>query len=157
RVDERTATLREALRRIQTEEGRPSAALYAAASLLLMDLTESYDKPEAVNRGFSEFRTVFEESKGLMDFPALKFAKVLNELGEHFATVDAFDEAFESAILITRERESSAVSGGMLLRRGAQKLKGKRPYEAIGLLGRAQQDLALHESRGEMAAALAIC
>ena len=31
------------------------------------------------------------------------------------------------------------------------------PYEAIRLLGRAQQDLALHESRSEMAAALGLC
>jgi len=157
RLDERTSALKGELERLQKDQGRPSAALYACASLLLVDLFKSYDNAEEVKRVFGEFRRIFEESKGLIDFPALQFAKILMELGEHFPKDETFDDAFESAILVTRERESSVVSGRMLLLRGTQKLKGKRPYEAIRLLGRAQQDLALHESRGEMAAALALC
>lgn len=157
RLDERTALLERDLARIQKDQGRPSAALHATASLLLIDLFKSSGNSEALKGVLKKFRHIFEKSKGLIDFPALQFAKILMELGEHFAEDETFDEAFESAVLVMRERESSAASGRMLLRRGTQKLKAKRPYEAIRLLGRAQQDLALHESRGEMAAALALC
>lgn len=43
---------------------------------------------------------------------------------------------------------------GAEFRRGVQKLKGKRPNDAIRLLGGAQQDLALHESRSVRALSL---
>jgi hypothetical protein len=46
---------------------------------------------------------------------------------------------------------------GAEFRRGVQKLKGKRPNDTIRLLGRAQQDLALYESRSEMVRALSLC
>lgn len=54
----------------------------------------------------------------------------------------AFDELYETALELAKERDSNATAGLMLLRRGAQKLDADRPYEAICLLGRAQQRLA---------------
>jgi len=45
----------------------------------------------------------------------------------------------------------------MLLTRGNQKLISGNRYEAIRLLGRAQYNLAMHECRGELIAALALC
>ncbi len=157
RLDERTAALEAELGRMRKEQGRPSAVLYASASVLLMKLYKSFGDMAQLKTLLQEFRSIFEKSKGLIDFPALQFAQILMELGEHLPEDEGFDEAFESALIVTRERESSVVSGRMLLRRGIQKLKGKRPYEAIRLLGRAQQDLALHESRNEMVGALGLC
>jgi hypothetical protein len=122
-----------------------------------MDVFTSNGNIEELRKLFGKFRTIFDQSKGLIDFPALQFVEVLMELGDHLPGDESFDDLFESVLLLARERENCTVSGRMLLRRGMQKLKSKQPYEAIRLLGRAQQDLAVHESRGEMAAALAVC
>ena len=157
RIDERTATLRSALEAIAAGRGRPSASLQARAGLLLMELCVAYDDTEALRGVFRAFRDVFEKSKGLIDFPAKHFVKLLMELSDLLPDDDEFDATFESALTLARERESQAVSGRMLLRRGRQKLARGKPYEAIRLLGRAQQDLALHESRGEMVVGLALC
>jgi SEC-C motif len=157
RLDERTAALETKLAHIRDEQSRPNAALHANASILLMNALKSYGDIEKLKLILQDFRGVFQKSNGLIDFPALRFAEILMELGECLSGDEGFDEIFESVLAITRERNSSVVAGRMLLRRGIQKLKAKRPYEAIRLLGRAQQDLALHESRGEMAAALGAC
>ncbi len=153
----RTDTLRKELQRLQSEEGRPSAALHATATLLLIDLVEAIGNAGKLKGVLDDFQRVFERSKGLVNFPALQFVEILLELGEQFPDDAQFDELFESVLRVAKERESSVVSGRMLLRRGTQKLKAGRPYEAIRLLGRAQQQLAVRESRGEMVAALAIC
>lgn len=157
RFDERTTTLRKELQRLQKEQGRPSAALHATASLLLMDLLEAIGNVEKLKQVLNDFQSIFEKSKGLVNFPALQFIEILMELGEQFPDDAQFDKLFEAVLQVAKERESKVVSGRMLLRRGTQKLEGGRPYEAIRLLGRAQQQLALRESLGEMIAALALC
>jgi len=157
RLEARTNALRQHLRQIQDERSRPNAALHARANLLLMDVFTSNGDVKTLGGILTKFKEVFNQSKGLIDFPALQFVEILMELGEYLPKNESFDDVFESALLLARERESCTVSGRMLLRRGIQKLKGKQPYEAIRLLGRAQQDLAVHESRAEMAAALAVC
>lgn len=156
-LDKRTATLRRHLDELQSSPNRPSAALFARASLILMDSYARFGNPGDLRQKLDQFRDIFEQSNGLIDFPALKFVRILEELEELLPGEPSFDSLFEVALEVARQRESSAVSGRMLLRRGAQKLRAKQPYEAIRLLGRAQQDLALHESRGEMAAALGLC
>ncbi len=45
----------------------------------------------------------------------------------------------------------------MLLARGIQKLRANRPYEAIVYFGRAQQSLAMRESRWEISESLFMC
>ncbi len=153
----RTEFLRNELKRLKEEKGRPSAALHATATLLLMDLVEALGKAGKLKGVLNDFQQVFDKSKGLVNFPAVQFIEILMELGEQFPDDAQFDELFEAVLRVAKERESSVVSGRMLLRRGTQKLKASRPYEAIRLLGRAQQHLAVRESRGEMVAALAIC
>ena len=157
RLVERTALLKGELKRLQEEAGGPSTAAHARMALLLMRLTEAHHNAEELTEILDEFRRDLELCDGLVDFPAQQFIDILMELGEHFLTDEAFDDTFESLLEIARQRESSVVSGRMLLQRGVQKLKGEKPYAAIRLLGRAQQDLALHESRGEMVMALGLC
>lgn len=157
RADERTATLRSALEAIVADTTRPNASLRARAGLLLMDLSFAYDNSGKLKEVFRAFRGVFEKSKGLIDFPAKHFVKLLMELSDLLPDDEEFDVTFESALAVARERESQTVSGRMLLRRGRKKLESGKPYEAIRLLGRAQQDLALQEARGEMVMALGLC
>ena len=157
RIDERTTTLRSALEAVVADKTRPSASLQARAALLIMDLTVAYGNSDKSKEVFRAFRDVFEKSKGLIDFPAKHFVRLLMELSDLLPDDEEFDTTFESALALARERESQTVSGRMLLRRGRQKLKSGKPYQAIRLLGRAQQDLALHEARGEMVVALGLC
>ena len=157
RITERTSRLRSELESLQGEQDRLSVVAWARASLLLMRLVQAHADMSELKDILSEFKTILEESRGLLDFPAVQFIEILMEIGENLPSDEAFDEIFESLVDTARRRESSAVSGRMLLRRGTQKLRGEKPYEAIRLLGRAQQDLALHESRGGMAAALGLC
>ena len=105
----------------------------------------------------TELKAIFEQSEGLIDFPARQFIDLLMELGEVFPLDEAFDELFEVVLSVAQKRDSSATAGLMLLRRGAQKLERGQPYEAIRVLGRAHQRLALRECREELVAALALC
>jgi len=79
------------------------------------------------------------------------------EMGEVFSDDAAFDSTFEMVVELAQERESRGTIGRMLLKRGMQQFHHQRPYEAIRFLGRAQQQLALREYRGEFVTALAVC
>jgi hypothetical protein len=81
----------------------------------------------------------------------------VEELGDFLADVPEYDELLEAAISIARERLSQQEGGRMLLARGFQKLRASRIYEAIVLFGRAQQLLAMRESRWEISEALFAC
>src|SRR5580704_16545113 len=71
------------------------------------------------------------------------------EVGELLPVSEAFDDIFEAMLTLAHERDSNATAGRMLLRRSMQKLGNHQPYEAVRLLGRAQQHLALRECRPE--------
>jgi hypothetical protein len=157
KIDARTEALRIELQRLQADKDRPSTVLQSRSIELLMDLSQSHDKPLELKRILSDFRKVFEEGKGLVNFPVTPLIKILMELGEYLPNDPDFDELFESVLLLSQERESRATSGRMLLTRGNQKLISGNHYEAIRLLGRAQHDLAMRECRGELIAALALC
>ncbi|WAL60769.1 hypothetical protein [Thermocoleostomius sinensis] len=157
KIDARTEALRIELQRLQADKDRPSTVLQSRSIELLMDLSQSHDKPLELKRILSDFRKVFEEGKGLVNFPVTPLIKILMKLGEYLPNDPDFDELFESVLLLSQERESRATSGRMLLTRGNQKLISGNHYEAIRLLGRAQHDLAMRECRGELIAALALC
>ncbi|QLE59999.1 hypothetical protein [Nostoc sp. TCL26-01] len=157
KLEARTKTLHTELQRLQADQDRPSTALQARSIELLMDLTESKHEPAELKRILEEFRKVFAEAEGLVNFPVAPLIEILMELGKYLPDDPAFDELFEAVLLLSQQRESKATSGRMLLTRGKQKLLGGNPYEAIRLLGRAQHNLAMRECRGELIAALALC
>lgn len=164
KLDERTVTLRTELRRLQSEQNRPSNALHARANELLMDLNEimtnlkeSTQDSLKLQKIFEEFQEVFTASKSLVNFPIDSLIDIFMNLGESFTDNSNFDELFECVLSVSQKRESMASSGGMLLKRGEQKLRSGKFYEAIRLLGRAQKDLAIYECHSELIATLALC
>ncbi len=122
-----------------------------------MDLVEARADETQLKAVLSEFNAIFEQSKGLVNFPTRDLVDLLMELGEAFPIAGVFDEIFEAVLTIAQERDSRATAGRMLLRRGMQKLEHGQRYEAVRLLGRAQQYLALRECRGELVTAFALC
>jgi hypothetical protein len=157
RLAERTAVLRSELQRLQQDKNRRTTTLLAKAQELLIDLLETHDDKDKRERVLVEFQTIFDESKGLVDFPARQFIDLIMEMGELFADDAAFDKTFEIVLDVAKERESRETAGRMLLQRGMQLLEHHRPYEAIRYLGRAQQQLAIRECRAEFVTALALC
>lgn len=159
KLDERTARLRSELKRLQFERHRPSNALQARSNELLIDLSEARYSSNSIEseKIFKELQEVLLSSEGLVNFPIDSLIKILMELGENLTDDPGFDELFETLLSVSRQRESKATSGGLLLKRGSQKFRNGNFYESIRLLGRAQQDLALYECRGELIAALALC
>jgi hypothetical protein len=157
KLEARTKTLHTELQRLQADQDRPSTALQARSIELLMDLSESRHEPGRLKSILEEFRKVFVKGEGLVNFPVAPLIEILMELGKYLPDDPGFDELFESVLLLSQKRESRATSGRMLLTRGSQKLISGNRYEAIRLLGRAQQNLAMRECRGELIAALALC
>jgi hypothetical protein len=157
KLAERTALLKQELQRLQEDTTRPTTALQAKAQCLLIDLVEAQGDKDRLKTALAEFQTIFEQGKTFVDFPARELIDLLMELGEALPLDNTFDEVFEVVVTLAQERDSSATAGRMLLRRGKQKLNSDQPYEAIRLLGRAQQHLALRECRGELVTALALC
>ena len=156
-LDERTHTLKAELERLKQDKDRPSISARARASLLLVELTEATGNESALRDVLNDFKTLFEDSKRLLNFPLGELIDLFMEIGDSFPINDVFDDLFETMLPIAEERQSRAGKGRMLLRRGEQKLRANKPYEAIRLLGRAQHELALHETKYELIAALAMC
>ena len=157
KLAERAAILREELHRLQQDETRRTTALQARAQELLLDLALVHDRKEERQQVLADFQTVFEQSKGLVDFPTRELIDLVTEIGELFPLDTAFENIFEAVLALAQERDGQATAGRMLLRRGTQLLEQHQPYEAIRTLGRAQQRLALRECRGEFVTALALC
>ncbi|MBH8578235.1 hypothetical protein I8752_35890 [Nostocaceae cyanobacterium CENA369] len=157
KLEARTKTLHTELQRLQADQDRPSTALQARSIELLMDLSESRHEPAELKRILEEFRKVFAEGEGLVNFPVAPLIEILMELGKYLPDDPGFDELFEAVLILSQQRESKATSGRMLLTRGRQKLLGGNRYEAIHLLGRAQHNLAMRECHGELIAALSLC
>jgi hypothetical protein len=80
----------------------------------------------------------------------LEFADILGE-------IDGYDALFEKVVEFNAERSSDLETGRTLLHRGYQKLRAKKNYAAIKLLGRAEQYLSVRENAEEFCAALAGC
>ena len=156
-LDERTRTLKAELERLKEDTDRPNNRAQARASLLLVLLTESTGDESALRGVLNEFTSLFEDSKHLLNFPLVELIDIFMAIGDAFPSDDMFDGLFETMLPIAEERQSRAVKGRMLLRRGEQKLRANEPYEAIRLLGRAQHELALNETKYELIAALAMC
>ena len=122
KLAERTAVLKEELRRLQQDRNRQTTALQARAQQLLIELLEARGQKDQRQRVLAEFQTIFEQCKGLVDFPARQLIELIMEVGELFPTDAAFDKTFETVLALAQERESRETAGRMLLRRGMQLL-----------------------------------
>ena len=156
-LDERTHILKGELERLKQDTDRPSVSAQARANLLLVAFTESAEDECELRGVLNDFKSLFEDSKHVLNFPLAELIDIFMEIGDAFPSDDMFDGLFETMLSIAEERQSRAGKGRMLLRRGEQKLSANKPYEAIRLLGSAQHELTLHETKYELIAALAMC
>lgn len=154
---ERTETLEAALNRLAADERRPNNALQARTSRTLMDLARAAQNPKRAEEVLDELKEILIASEGLGSYPLEPLIKIIRELGDHITDSAKYDSLFEYVIKLTERRTSEAAAGKLLLQRGIQKLRAGKNYEAIRLLGRAQQKLAMDEQRSEWILALSAC
>lgn len=158
KFEERTHTLKTQLDRLASDETRPNNALQARTSATLMDLAwGAVRDPGKLDKVFEQFKEILDASEGLGTYPIEPVITIIRELGDHITDSSSYDCLFEHLLKLTERRSSEAEAGRVLLQRGIQKLRAGMNYEAIRLLGRAQQKLAMEEHRGEWITSLAAC
>jgi hypothetical protein len=152
----RTQTLKGELDRLCAETHRPNNALQARTNRLLVALNDAIEVGDvaAVEKVWSDFGQVVEDSKRLGDYPFEKFAKLLENMGDFDFGGNGFDALFEKVLSELEARRSDSAGGEMLLKRGFQKLEADEPYEAIRYFGRAQERFIKREDRQELISAL---
>lgn len=158
KFEARTHILKTELGRLAADKTRPNNALQARTNRTLMDLSWVMVRdPKELDKVLDELKDILIASEGLGSYPFEPVATIIRELGEHITDSSSYDLLFEHLIGLTERRTSEAEAGKALLQRGIQKLRAGKNYEAIRLLGRAQQKLAMDEHRGEWITALAAC
>ncbi len=154
KLNKRTIRLRAQLNRVAKDNKRPNNALWAKTIGLLMDLERSFTDKAKLSAVLDNLSTVLECAEGLISYPIEPITKIVRELGNLLTDNRQYDDLLERVVTITEARASRGEAGRVLLERGFQKLRGKKPYDAIVLFGRAQQLLALRENRDELLSAL---
>ena len=157
KFDARTKTLKSALDRLSSDDSRPNNALLARTHRLMIELPDAAEAPQRLDPILQELKGIMAATEGLTAYPVETIAKLIRELGEVLAESERYDELFETIVKVTERRASEGEAGRALMERGYQKLRKHKTYDAIRLLGRAQQKLAMREHREELVSALVGC
>lgn len=155
KFNERTDVLVREFQRLEKLQDRPSGALQAEASRLLIQLLLS--PPSKADPLLDDLRKVIRRCTGLIGFPLEMLVDILTEAGKLLGDRPAYDRLYDSIIRTVAERQGELSAARLLLQRGAQQLDDNKPYEAIRSLGRSLGWLYKQESRAEMIQALYFC
>jgi hypothetical protein len=156
-LEQHTQALIDSLEALGQERNRVNNSHHARTELIFIKLARQAPDSEAVGPLLLELRDAIREARGLISYPFEPLPRIVEELGNVFTDLPEYDELLEEATSTARERLSQQEAGRMLLARGIQKLRANRPYEAIVYFGRAQQSLAMRESRWEISESLFMC
>lgn len=158
KLDARTEFLKSKLEPIAADKiRRPSDALWARTLIAFKKLYDTFSDSEPLESVLKDIKTILSEVSGLVAYPAESAIELVLAAGEMLSDNEAYDDLFEAVIALKQERASRSEVGRTLLRRGYQKLRGGKNYDAIKMLGRAQQFLAIRENHREFASALFGC
>jgi hypothetical protein len=153
KLSARLAALTAALERLAGDNARPNNALQARTALALLSISqaprgEENTLPEHI---WTTFNQIVDEAQNLGDYPFERLVTIIQELGAAGAGEgQAFDKLFESIVAAMEKRQGETASAALLRDRGFQRLQAKKPYEAIGLLGRAMERFAKREHRHDL-------
>ena len=153
----RTATLVTSLEELANDTSRPNNSLWARTQLLLMKMSSAANKSHELGGLLKDLRGILRSAEGLIAYPFEAVSRIVEELGEWLSEAGEYDELLEQVVSITQKRMGAREAGRMLLARGFQKFRVGQTYDAIRFFGRAQQKLALRESREELTEALFGC
>ena len=157
KLEHRTDFLTSKLEIIAADKTRPNNALSARTHLAFKKLGDARFNSEPIDKYLEELNIILTEVQGLAAYSFESTIEVILELGQYLNDNEAYDDLFETIVKLREDRAGKAEVGQMLLRRGYQKQRAGKHYDAIKMLGRAQQFLANRENRAEFIAALYGC
>jgi hypothetical protein len=158
RLSERSDRLKARLAELASQTLRPNNAALARTLLCTTRLTEEGPLDDkVVTEALTELANIFSDAEHMGGYPFDRFAQFFEEIGSVFGSNPAYDKAFEIVLPILERRRSEGAAGLALLTRGRQKLDADDNYNAIRLLGRAQQKLIKYEHRRDLVHCLMIC
>lgn len=146
RAAERRQNLVSRLQSLEADEARPNNALFARMLRTFVNLTDAMleGEPQALAAIWPDLKEITEASRHLGQFPFDSLSRLVHEMSELFDTPE-FDILYELVVDVQRQRVSDGEAGESFRLRGRQKLKHKKPYEAIRWLGRAEELLVKEE------------
>lgn len=153
-LERRRHALYAKLSKLGDDKERPNNALSARTHVAFLEMFTATKDGTTLSPIIKRLKKAISESEGLLDYPVEPFARLVEEIGVLFSEFPEYDELVEKVIAVTQKRAGQEQAGRMLLARGFQKLRSSHIYDSIRFFGRAQQLLALHESREELAQAL---
>jgi hypothetical protein len=136
---------------------RPNNALHAESLILLLKSSEALAKNESLDPILQGIRKVFQRSKGMAEFQGDTLIQIIQEMGDFLFDNTSYDDLLEEIISVKEKRAREGEAGLILLTRGQQKLAAGKKYDAIKLLGRAQQKLAMQEYKPDWVLAIVVC
>lgn len=138
---------------IAKDESRPSNSLTAQTHKAIYKMI-TFSSPEDTSPVFEDLYNIIKNSENLIGYPFEKNFHLLNELGDIFFDVDAYEK------LLDYMTEQSALRGGDIkgallnLRRGIKRIQNGHSYQAIKHLGKSLVPLYKEESRDKLILAL---
>jgi hypothetical protein len=153
KLDSRKEAINAVLIILASDSTRPNNALRARTSLALLSVQDALRSPDvaaALNDVFRTFSQIVADAENLGDYPFERLAKFIGLFGEMGIESEDFDILFESAVTTLEKRRGEVAVAGLLRDRGLQKLEANKPYEAIGLLGRAMERFVKREHRDDL-------
>ena len=148
RVESRAQTLSAMFEAMESNRARPNNALQARTGLTLMKIVQAHhlDQVEVAESLWVDLKDIAVQSSAFPFYPIERLFDLISELGNYLEST-AFDELYEELVEIIRERRSDGDAGSAYAERGMQKLRQRKPYEAIKWFGRAEALLAKEEYR----------
>jgi len=157
KLSKRTRTAKAELNRLAMSSQRPNNAHHARTIKLLMELAEALAKGRGVNGILTQLGSILKKSQGLAEYPVISTIHIIQELGMILASHAKYDELMEEVEEFIKRRTGDSVAGELHLTRGYQKLLAGKNYDAIRLLGKSQQELAVEEHMEEWIMSVAAC
>lgn len=151
KIEARSQDLTHMLETLAADSSRPSNALQARTGQILMriHLARHRDRLDEVEQGWCDLAEVVDEAKGLVDYSIEHLSRLAQELGEYIDS-PAFDALYEKLASAMMERRRDGEAGMAYAKRGEQKMRQEKHYEAIQWLGRAEELLAKDEYSEEL-------
>lgn len=156
KMTQRTARLKGELERLSADSSRPNNALQARTNLTLMKIAPSLvaGNQTALDRIWKNFGEIVSEAELLGNYPMEHLFYLIEELVKYLPDSKALDQLLDDLIEAMERRRSEGVGGKAYIKRGIRKLENNKIYEAIRMLGRAEDRLIKEEYREDLILAL---
>ena len=130
---------------------RPNRALEARSNVILMRTTQAYHQGNGhqVEAGWKALSELVDQCVASPTYPFEKLFGLVSQLGELLDS-PALDDLLDKLVDAIRHRRSDGEAGEAYTRRGIQKFRKNKPYQAIIWFGKAEELLLKEEYRAEL-------